>query len=131
MKFARFVFIGAGVWGVVVLTPLIFLVDISGRHYLPPASYPQFFYGFMGVALAWQLVFLVIGSDPMRFRPLMIPAIVEKAGFIIPTSVLYAHGRITAQDASAAIPDALLGVLFVLAFLRSASARPRTPSRPW
>jgi hypothetical protein len=96
MKFARFVFIGAGVWGVVVLTPLIFLVDISGRHYLPPASYPQFFYGFMGVALAWQLVFLVIGWDPMRFRPLMIAAIVEKAGFIIPAGVLYAHGRITA-----------------------------------
>ena len=60
----------------------------------------------------------------------MDPAIVEKAGFIIPASVLYAHGRITAQDASAAIPDAILGVLFVLAFLRSASARPRTPSRP-
>jgi len=131
MKFARFVFIGAGVWGVVVLTPLIFLVDISGRHYLPPASYPQFFYGFMGVALAWQLVFLVIGWDPMRFRPLMIAAIVEKAGFIIPAGVLYAHGRITAQDASAAIPDAILRVLFVLAFLRSASARPRTSSRPW
>ena len=47
MTFARFVFIGAGVWGVVVLTPLLFLVDISGRHYLPPTSYPQFFYGLM------------------------------------------------------------------------------------
>jgi hypothetical protein len=54
MKFARFVFIGAGVWGVVVLTPLIFLVDISGRRYLPPTSYPQFFYGFMG-AFSWAL----------------------------------------------------------------------------
>jgi hypothetical protein len=47
MKFARLVFIGAGVWGVVVLMPPIFLVDISGRHYLPPTSYPQFFYGLM------------------------------------------------------------------------------------
>jgi hypothetical protein len=131
MKFARFVFIGAGVWGVVVLTPLLFLVDISGRHYASPTSYPQFFYGFMGVALAWQLVFLVIGSDPMRFRPLMIPAIVEKAGFIIPASVLYAHGRITAQDASAAIPDAILAVLFIVALVRSSAARPATPSRPW
>jgi hypothetical protein len=26
MKLARFVFIGAGVWGVVVLTPLLFIV---------------------------------------------------------------------------------------------------------
>ena len=119
MKFARFVFIGAGVWGVVVLTPLIFLVDISGRRYLPPASYPQFFYGFMGVALAWQLVFLLIGSDPMRFRPLMIAGIVEKAGFAVPATVLFAQGRISAQDASAAGPDLLLGILFIVAFLKT------------
>jgi len=80
MKFSRFVFIAAGVWGVVVLAPLFFLVDISGRQYPAPGSYPQFFYGFLAVALAWQVAFFVIGSDPARFRPLMIPAILEKLG---------------------------------------------------
>lgn len=36
MKFARTVFIGAGVWGIAVLTPLYALVDVTGRPYLPP-----------------------------------------------------------------------------------------------
>ena len=63
MKLARFVFIGAGIWGIAVLTPLYWLVDISGRHYTVPSDYPQFFYGFIGVAIAWQIAFLIIGSN--------------------------------------------------------------------
>ena len=82
MKFARVVFLIAGVWGIVVLTPLYFLVDLTGRQYVAPADYPQFFYGFLSVALAWQIAFLVIGSSPGRFRPLMIPSIVEKFGHV-------------------------------------------------
>ena len=74
MKFAKIVFIAAGVWGITVLTPLYFLVDVTGRHYAPPTTYPQFFYGFFSVAMAWQIAFLIIGSNPGRFRPLMIHA---------------------------------------------------------
>jgi hypothetical protein len=33
MKFARRVFLGAGAWGIVVLTPLYFLFDAIGRHF--------------------------------------------------------------------------------------------------
>lgn len=119
MRFAKIVFIGAGVWGIVVLTPLFFLVDISGRHYLPPSSYPQFFYGFMAIAIAWQLAFLTIGSDPARFRPLMLPSIVEKIGFIVIAAVLLGQGRITPIDASAAIPDFILCLLFIAAYIKS------------
>lgn len=75
MKFARLVFAGAGMWGMCVLAPLFFLVDISGRHYLPPTDYPQFFYGFLTVAFAWQVAFLVIAKDPVRFRPFILPAV--------------------------------------------------------
>src|SRR6476619_1825176 len=76
MRFARIVFLVAGVWGIVVLTPLFFLIDVTGRQYEPPAMYPQFFYGFLSVAMAWQVAFLLIGSDPARFRPLMLPSVV-------------------------------------------------------
>ena len=124
MRIPRFVFIGAGIWGIAVLVPLFFLVDISGRHYDAPGSYPQFFYGFLGVALAWQIVFLVIGSDPVRYRWLMIPAILEKCGFIIPTAVLFFQGRITGTDASAAIPDFILGMLFSIAFVKTPGNKP-------
>jgi hypothetical protein len=88
MTFARVVFLVAGAWGIVVLTPLYFLVDLTGRQYAVPVDYPQFFYGFVSVALAWQIAFLVIGLSPARFRPLMIPSTVEKLGHVTGVAVL-------------------------------------------
>jgi hypothetical protein len=119
MRFARWTFTVAGVWGLAVLVPLFFLVDVTGRPYPPPTESPHFFYGFLLVALAWQLAFLVIGRDPIRYRWMMLPAIVEKLGYVTILAVLYSQGRIPAVDAQAAIPDGLLGLLFVAAFIRS------------
>lgn len=119
MRFAKIVFIGAGVWGIVVLTPLYFLLDLTGRQYAPPATYPHFFYGFLSVAMAWQIAFLAIGSSPARFRPLMIPSIVEKLGFVVTVALLYGQARISASDAMVAVPDLLLGVLFIAAFAKT------------
>ncbi len=122
-KFAKVVFIGGGVWGIAALAPFYWLVDISGRRYAPPLDYPQFFWGFFSVALAWQLAFLLIGSDPVRFRLLMLPAIAEKFGFIITLLTLFQRGRIPAADTAAAIPDTVVGLLFVAAFVTTASSR--------
>jgi hypothetical protein len=116
MKFARMAFLVAGVWGIVVLTPLYFLVDLTGRQYAAPADYPHFFYGFLSVAMAWQIAFLVIGSSPSRFRPLMIPSIVEKLGHVAGVAVLYDQGRLPVADATAAAPDLLIAALFIMAF---------------
>jgi hypothetical protein len=130
MRFARIVFIAAGVWGIVVLTPLYVLVDVTGRQYAPPTTYPHFFYGFLSVAMAWQIAFLVIGSNPARFRPLMIPSMVEKFGYVVTLAVLHGQGRISAADAMAAVPDLLLGVLFVAAFAKTSTppgAEARSP----
>ncbi len=122
MKFARIVFIGAGIWGIVVLTPLYWLIDLTGRRYGAPADYPHFFYGFLGVAFAWQLAFLVIGSNPIRFRPLMLPAIVEKVTYVVSVAVLYRQARIPAVDAQTGIPDLLLCILFIVAFVKTRRA---------
>jgi hypothetical protein len=119
MKFARIVFLVAGIWGIAVLTPLYWLVDVTGRSYSPPTDYPQFFYGFLGVAMAWQVAFLVIGSSPARFRALMIPGIVEKLTYVMTLVVLYGQSRIPAVDAQAAVPDLLLGILFIVAFVKT------------
>ena len=121
MRFARLVFTLAGVWGIVVLTPLYFLVDIGGHHYVAPASYPHFFYGFIAVAMAWQIAFLIIGRDPIRFRPLMIPSIVEKLGYIGTVAVLHGSGRISSADAATAVPDTVLAILFVAALVKTSS----------
>ena len=113
------VFVAAGLWGIAVLTPLYFLLDITGRQYPAPTAYPQFFYGFLSVAMAWQIAFLVIGSSPLRFRLLMIPAIVEKVGFVVTVAVLHRQSRLSAADAMGAVPDVLWGVLFIAAFVKT------------
>ena len=59
------------------------LFDLTGKPYPPPDSYPHFFYGFLSVAMAWQFAFFAIASNPARFRLIMIPAIVEKLGYIV------------------------------------------------
>ena len=125
MKFARVVFAVAGVWGVAVLTPLYFLVDVTGRQYPPPVSYPHFFYGFLSVALAWQSAFFVIASNPARFRLMMIPAVIEKLGYVIGTAVLYLKGQVGATELSTAPPDLVLCVLFMIAFAKTASGDAR------
>ena len=119
MRFAKIVFITAGVWGIVVLTPLYALLDLTGRQYAPPTAYPQFFYGFLSVAMAWQIAFLGIGSSPARFRPLMIPAIVEKLGYVATVAVLRSQARISAADALVIWPDLLLGLFFIAAFAKT------------
>ena len=117
MKFAKYVFISAGVWGIVVLTPFYWLVDVTGRRYAPPTEYPHFFYGFFAITTAWQFAFLVIGSNPIRFRPLMVPSMFEKFSYVVTLVVLYNQARISAADFQAAIPDLILGILFVVAFV--------------
>ena len=125
MRFAKIVFIIAGIWGIVVLTPLYWLVDITGRPYPPPTDYPQFYYGFLSVAMAWQVAFLVIGSNPLRLRPLMIPAILEKLGYVSLLAILRSQSRISDLDTYPILPDLLLGLLFIAAFIRT-----RTPQQP-
>jgi hypothetical protein len=54
VRFAKIVFWIAGIWGVLVITPLYFMFDLIGRNDPPPITHPGFFYGFAGAALAWQ-----------------------------------------------------------------------------
>jgi hypothetical protein len=123
MRFARIVFIAAGVWGIAVLMPLYFLTDVTGRAYAPPMDYPHFFYGFLSVAMAWQVAFLVIGWNPGRYRLLMIPGILEKLGYVATLAVLYYRARISNADVMAGVPDLLLGALFVVAWVKTSARR--------
>jgi hypothetical protein len=121
MKFAKFVFRGAGVWGIVILTPLYFLFDTLGSWHSSPITYPQFYYGFVGVAMAWQFVFLVIGSDPARFRWMMIPSMAEKLIYGLTMGVLYGEGRMSIADVMPVFPDLLWCALFAVAFAKTSA----------
>src|SRR6266403_4134028 len=117
MKFAKVVFWVAGVWGLVVVTPLYFLFDLIGKNDPPAITHPGFYYGFVGCALAWQIAFLIIGANPVRLRPMMIPSVVEKFTFGVAVVALVMEGRTNQRDLVFAGTDLTLGVLFVAAFL--------------
>lgn len=70
----------------------------------------------LGVAVAWQIVFLIVAKDPVRYRLLMLPAIVEKAGFGIVACILYLMGRLSVSLFAAGIIDLVWGLLFGVAF---------------
>jgi hypothetical protein len=43
--------------------------------------------------MVWQLAFILIARDPIRFRPMMIPAILEKLVYSIPVIILVLQKR--------------------------------------
>lgn len=108
-RFARAVFATAGAWGMLVIPALYFLP--------PPPGPPEVYYGFAGVALAWQIAFLIIATDPRRYRPLMAAAMVEKFAYalavfrVAPVMPVLAFGTI----------DLLFGLLFLAAWRQSRS----------
>jgi len=121
MKLAKIVFWAASIWGVLILTPLFFIFDSIGRNDPPPVTHPGFYYGFATVGLAFQLIFIVIATDPWRFRPVMIPAVFEKMSYSAVMITLYFQQRIHAADLVFAGMDFLFGLLFVVAFIKTGS----------
>lgn len=122
MQFAKRVFLVAGIYGLIVLLPQYFLADRIGRDNPPAITHVEYFYGFVGIAVAWQLVFLLIARDPLRYRPVMLAAVVEKAVFGLPAVALYLSGRLSAEMLGAGIIDLILGTLFVVSYVRTATA---------
>ena len=118
MKFAKRVFLIAGVYGLIVLLPLYFLEDKTGRDYPPPITHPEYYYGFIGVTLAWQVLLLIISTDPVRYRPIMIMPMLAKTSFVIAVAILFLQGRVAASVLGASMVDLLLVVLFLIAYVR-------------
>ncbi|MGI9054768.1 MAG: hypothetical protein ACR2F2_03075 [Pyrinomonadaceae bacterium] len=82
MKFAKYVFCIAGIYGLVALVPQYFLEAKTGADFPPAITHTEYFYGFIGVAIAFQIVFLIIGNDPQKYRAMILPSIVEKFSFL-------------------------------------------------
>ena len=126
MRFARRVFTIAGISGLLLVPPMFFVRAELERQHPPAITHPEFYYGFAAVTTAWQIAFLLIGSDPVRFRPLMLAGIVEKAGWVATVGVLYGQGRLAPDMLVFGAIDLLLGVLFVFAFVRTGSSQVTT-----
>ncbi len=122
MKFAKTVFLVAGIYGLIVLVPQFFLERKIGVDTPPPITHPEFFYGFVCVAVAWQVLFLILSRDPIRYRPMMIPAMLEKIGFPVAVLVLYLQGRVAPAIFIPASLDLVLLFLFIAAYRKTHAA---------
>jgi hypothetical protein len=119
MKLAKIIFWIAGIWGFLVIIPLYFMFDAIGRQDPPAITHPGFYYGFISVGLAWQVAFLVIARDPVRFRLMMIPSVLEKFGYGASLLALYLQHRLHPSDLVFGAVDVLLGAMFLAAFFRT------------
>jgi hypothetical protein len=114
--FASRVFWVAALYGFVAILPQFFLEDRTGRDFPPAITHPEFFYAFLGVAFAWQIAFVLIARDPIRFRPMMIPSALEKIAFGVTGVSLYMTGRAGWMPLAACIIDLVFSSFFFIAY---------------
>ena len=122
MKFASHVFRVAGIYGLITLVPMYFAEPLIAQYAPPPITHAENFYAFIGTALAWQVMFLIISRDPSRFRLAMVPAVLEKLAFGVPVIVLYLQQRLAGSTLVFGLIDLLLGALFAVSFVRTRPA---------
>ncbi|WP_019517465.1 hypothetical protein [Sphingomonas sp. Mn802worker] len=101
-RWVRWWFRGAAIYGTTALLASFAAPEVT--------TLPQL--AFTLTALAFQLVFWIISRDPVRYRPMMLAGVFEKAAFGVPALVL-ARGSTTAIFGAV---DLILGVGFLLAW---------------
>ena len=106
----------AGIYGLLAVVPL-YLGGGGGA-----ALYR---YAFAGAAGATQLLYLMIGHDLSRYRPLIWVGVASKISFAVPGLWLLARGEI----GMGTLPFALIDLLLVAAFIAAWTiTRPDLPS---
>jgi len=104
-----------------LVVPMYFLETRVGLDTPPPVTHPEFYYGFIGVALAWQVAFLLIARDPKGLRIMMLPAVLEKLSYGLTIPILFGQGRVAMRLLPFAALDLAFGLLFLVAYFRTAN----------
>ena len=123
MRFARTVFLVGGIYGLLILAPIYFLEDKIGREQPPAITHPEYFYGFLGAGLAWQVLFLVLSRNPMRYRAMILPSVLEKVSYGIALVVLFLQPRIALATLGLGSVDWIFAFLFIAAYFTTKSHR--------
>ncbi|HLI89623.1 MAG TPA: hypothetical protein VKV37_13100 [Ktedonobacteraceae bacterium] len=121
MKFAKIVFLIAGIYGIVVTAPLFLMEGLVDTMTPPAITHPEYYYGFACVTLVWQLLFLMLSRDPARYRPIMLMAVLEKVSGIAFILLVLLHR--SPPSMLIGVVDVVLGTLFLIAYIRTAPAR--------
>ena len=113
------IYLFSAIYGIVILFPQLFMEHKVGIDYPPAITHPEFFYGFNGLALAFQILFIIISKDPIRYRAVMIPAILEKASFGTTAVILFILGRLHPLVLFFATIDIFLMCLFIFSYIKT------------
>jgi len=128
MKFAKILFLVAGIYGLIIVAPLFFTEGVIDATQPPAITHPEYYYGFVCVTLVWQILYLVLSRDPIRYRPMMLVGVLEKAtGFAFILLVLLHRSP---PNMLIGVVDLLLGVLFLVAYARTAPAKVQQVAAP-
>jgi hypothetical protein len=129
VKFAKWVYRTAGIYGLLVLAPLLFLERFVSQTSPPAITHPEYYYGFAIIGVAWQVAFIVMSNDPQRFRPLMPVTWLEKTWGLIAVA-LYVQNRISLQVLALGLIDLLFAAFFVSAYFTTTPIRVRVIGGP-
>jgi len=119
LKFAKFVFLIAGIYGLLVTFPLFFMESKISIDYPPAISHPEYYYSFIGVTIVWQILFLMIARDPQRFHPAMIFCSLEKLSLVPAFMILSLRGLFPQSWIPLMIIDLTFGVLFLISHFKT------------
>ena len=123
MRFAKIVFLVAGIYGLLILAPIYFMENKIGRETPPAITHPEYFYGFLGAGLAWQVLFLVLSTNPSRYRAMILPSILEKVAYGIALIVLFSERRLPFSVLAIGSVDWIFALLFLVAYVKTKSDR--------
>lgn len=110
MRFARWSFLIAAIYGLIATLSLYFRAPLTAET--------QWLFVFAGAAAATQLAYLLIASDPLRYRMVIPVGIASKLSFALPIAILYARGQVPASAFAFGLLDLALAALFAVNFVR-------------
>jgi hypothetical protein len=110
MKLAKWIFLIAGIFGLMCMIPLVFAEKMMG------VKQPEFYYGFVFLDICWQILYIFVSSNPIRHRLMMIPAFLAKGSGTIALTWLYLQGRVSGQWIAIGAVDGVFAVLFLVAY---------------
>ena len=116
MKFVKWIFRTAGVFGLLTMIPIIFAEKLIEQIMPPAVNHPEFFYGFVLLNICWQMLYLILSKDPLRYRMMILPAFLAKASAPLAIVWLVLQDRIPSQWMQTAIMDGAFALLFLVAF---------------
>ena len=93
MKIARWVFLIAGILGLLPVVPVVYNLFLSEPELVPElASMGLLFYVFLIQYACWRILYIFLARDPLRYRPLMILAFFVEVSVPFNSVWLYFYG---------------------------------------